>query len=305
MIPRVSFILVLCLLSASLLSQRMNRFNKHGQRQGRWIVYTDTSKTLKLVEGRYRNGNSVGKFKYYTMQGVLERKEISRFKKLRTTFYYPNGSVRLKGKARIENTPEKIHYFFYGKWRYYDEKGKLLKYGYYENGKLLRTEYVDKNNKTNDSLMNALNEMDKYFNETNADLLDSLATAAFNPAKRERLQLELYMRDTLSFNKLEFVFSHYGYPSIDRTHESAVIPFYILSHAPTYMKEKYLPLLKLAADKKDLEWKSLAFFIDKIKVAKGEKQIYGTQYYFKKREQVFYPIDDPENLEKRRTEVGL
>lgn len=305
MIQRVSFSLILCLLSISLLSQRTNRFNKHGQRQGRWIVYTDTSKTLKLVEGRYRNGNAVGKFYYYTMQGVLERKETSRFKKLRTTFYYPNGTVRLKGKARIENTPEKIHYFFYGKWRYYNEEGKLLKYCYYESGKLLRTEYVDKNNMTNDSLISTLNEMDKYFTETNTDLLDSIATTGFNPQKRERLQLELYMRDTLSFNKLEFIFLHYGYPSKDRTHESAIIPFYILSYAPAYIREKHLPILKQAADKKDLEWKSLAFFIDKIKVAKGEKQIYGTQYYFKKREQVFYPIDDPENLEKRRAAVGL
>lgn len=301
-----NFILtILVLVCGTSHSQRLNRYDKKGQRQGRWVVYLDSAKTLKSIEGRYKHGNAVGKFHYYNMQGQLERKEITRFKILRTTMYYPDGTIRLKGKARIENLTDKIHYYFYGKWLYYDKQGKLLKYCYYEKGILVRTEYVDKNNKTNDSLINALNAMDKYFNEVNADLLDSIATTGFNPQKRERLQLELYMRDTLSFKKVEFIFAHYGYPSVDRTHEAAIIPFYILSYAPTYLKEKHLPLLKQAADKKDLDWKPLAFFIDKIKVAKGEKQIYGTQYYFSKRQQVFYPIEDPDNLAKRRAEVGL
>jgi hypothetical protein len=284
----------------------MNRFNKHGQRTGHWITYSDSSKTKKLVDGYYRNGNPKGKFYFYTMDGVLERREVSRFGILKTRLYYPDGTLRFKGQARIEDTKEKVHYYFYGKWKYYDEQGELLKYCYYEKGRLVKTVYADKNNKTNDSLISALNEMDTLFQSGNAALLDSISMSALNIQRRERLQLELYMSDTLTFHKLDQILSHFGYPSKERVHEAVVIPFYILSFAPTTIKEKYLPLLIQAADKGDLEWKSLAFYIDKIKIAKHEKQVYGTQFYFTKdRKRVYYPVADPDKLSERRLKVGL
>ena len=289
-----------------LFSQKMiNRLNRHGQRTGKWIVYLDSAKTKKSTEGRYRKGNPVGKFYYYTMEGILERREISRFKVLKTTLYYPDKTIRFKGKARIDNETDKIHYYFFGKWKYYDEQGKLLKYCYYEKGKLIKTVYADKKNRTSDSLMNALNEMDTLFQAKNVKLLDSISLSAFNIQRRERLQLELYMTDTLTFHNLDKILSVYGYPTKEKVHDAVVIPFYILSFAPAGIREKYLPLLRSAAEKGDVEWKSLAFYIDKIKIAKGEKQVYGTQFYYKNKEHIYYPVEDPENLNERRTKVGL
>lgn len=61
----------------------------------------------------------------------------------------------------------------------------------------------------------------------------------------------------------------------------------------------------MAANKEEISWKSLAFFIDKVKVAKGEKQVYGTQYYLRKDEYITYPIEDMEHLNARRAGVGL
>src|SRR6266567_625690 len=81
-----------------LFSQKINRLNKQGERTGKWIVYNDSAKTKKSTEGKYRNGNAVGKFYYYTMDGVLERREITRFKILKTTLYYPDGTIRFRGK---------------------------------------------------------------------------------------------------------------------------------------------------------------------------------------------------------------
>ena len=97
----------------------------------------------------------------------------------------------------------------------------------------------------------------------------------------------------------------YGYPSKLIAGDASVVPFYILGFAPSWLKEKHLNALKLAADKQEISWKSLAFFIDKLKVAKGEKQIYGTQYYFSKEVYIAYPIEDEARLNERRASVGL
>jgi hypothetical protein len=298
-------VLLLSFFSKNLFSQKLNRLNKKGERTGRWIVYLDSAKTKKSTEGRYKNGNAKGRFYYYTMDGVLERRETNCFKRLKTVMYYPDGTVRFRGKARIENLPTKIHYYFYGKWKYYDQKGKLLKYCFYEKGVLMKTVYADKNNKTNDSLISALNEMDKRFQEFNKDLLDSITRSGFNVQKRERLQTELFMTDTLTYHNLDVIFLRYTYPSKERALDAVIIPFYILSYAPVGIREKYLPLLKTAANKGDLEWKTLAFFIDKLKVAKNEKQIYGTQSYYSQKKWIKYPVEDSENLEARRKKVGL
>ncbi|MES2515003.1 MAG: hypothetical protein V4580_12705, partial [Bacteroidota bacterium] len=88
--------------------------NKRGHRKGAWITYIDSGKTVKSFEGNFRNGKPVGKSYFYNNNGILDRTEIARFKKLKTAFYYPNGLVRIEGKARLENLPDKIHYYFYG-----------------------------------------------------------------------------------------------------------------------------------------------------------------------------------------------
>ncbi len=300
------FLIFLLLTSNYFFSQSLNRLNKQGERTGKWIVYIDEPKKLKSFEGRFRNGLTVGKCYFYNNDGVLDRREINRFKKMKTTFYFPNGKVKLKGNARIENLPDKIHYYFYGKWKSYNDSGKLVKYYYYEQGNLLKTVYLEKNNKTNDSLIDALNMIDKEFAIHNNVLTDSINTNLKNKSKHIFYKNQLRYLDSLSFNKIVQIIDIYGYPSKQIAGESSSIPFYILSFAPLEIKEKYINEFIFAADRGNISWKSLAFFIDKIKVAKSEKQIYGTQGdYDKNYKFIMYPCIDPENLNKRREGVGL
>jgi hypothetical protein len=236
----------------------------------------------------------------------LDRREINRFKKMKTTFYYPNGKVKLKGNARLENLPDRIHYYFYGKWKSYNENEILVKNQYYKDGKLVKTEYLDKNNKTNDSLIEALNVIDKEFASHNLVLVDSIKSNRNNQMRKDFFESQLHYQDSLSFLQISKIIDIYDYPSKEMAGESSSIPFYILSFAPISIKEKYVNQFILAADRSYISWKSLAFFIDKIKVAKGEKQVYGTQgNYDKEFNYTMYPVIDPENLNKRRVGVGL
>lgn len=289
-----------------IFSQKLNRLNKHGQRTGRWITYIDEEKKLKSFDGKFRNGITKGKCYFYNNNGVLDRREINRFKKMKTTFYYPNGKVKLKGNARIENLPDKVHYYFYGKWQSFNDSGVLVKNQYYEKGKLIRTEYLDKNIKTNDSLIEVLNVIDKEFATHNTALTDSINAHLKDKIERLNFEHQLQYLDSLSFNQITHIIDLFGYPSKAIAGESNSIPFYILSFAPLQIKEKYLNQLILAADRDDIAWKSLAFFIDKIKVAKGEKQIYGTQGTYDARYNfTMHPVIEPEKLNERRLRVGL
>lgn len=290
----------------SIFSQKINRFNIHGHRTGKWITYIDEEHKLKSFEGRFRDGISKGKCYFYNNNGILERREINRFKKMKTTFYYPNGNVKLKGNAKLENLPDKVHYYFYGKWKSYSDSGVLIKNQYYLQGKIIKTVYLDKNIKTNDSLIESLNVIDKEFATHNNTLTDSINRYLKQLDKKIEFESQLRYQDSLSFDKIAKLLDVYGYPSTQVAGESSGIPFYILSFAPVYFKEKYVNTFILAADRDYISWKSLAYFIDKLKVAKGEKQVYGTQgNYDAKYNFTMHPCIDLENLNTRRTRVGL
>lgn len=302
----VYFFVPLAIGNHCCYSQHHNRYNRHKERTGKWIVYADSAKKIKSTVVRYRNGNAVGRGYYYTSEGYLGRKEIVRFNRIRTSFYYPNGIKRLKGKARIESRGDTLHYFFYGRWKYYDEKGKLVKYNYYKKGGLVNTVYLDKNNRLIDSLINVLNTLEKNFKEKNRELLNAIDKCWYDHRKSENYRLQLFRQDSLTFSETGKFLERSGYPSVKLTGESSGVPFFIMCYATTDLKEKYLPFFRKAVVTGDLASTTLAFYIDKLELAKGEKQVYGTQYYFdKNRKTVFYPSVDPENLEKRRQAVGL
>lgn len=297
---------LLAIILLSGCSMRVNRMNKHGQRTGKWIVYMDDDHKIKSFEGKFRDGRSVGKTLYYTNKGILDRKEMARGKKLKTTFYYANGVVKAKGNARVDNLSDKIHYYYYGKWYSYNEKGELEKYDYYNKGKYVRSVYVDKNNHMNDSLMFALNALEVEFNEHRNRWHDSISKHSNNPLKKAEYKQKYNEADSITFFQIDQILSTYGYPSSAVVGDAYIIPFYLLSFAPTALKEKHYHLLQSAVNKGILSPKSFAFFADKHRIAKGQKQLYGTQsYYNKDKKEIFYPSEDPDNLQQRRKSIGL
>ena len=52
---------------------------------------------------------------------------------------------------------------------------------------------------------------------------------------------------------------------------------------------------------------NLALMEDRVLLGQGKKQIYGTQIGMDNQTQLYYvsPLDDPDNVDKRRAQVGL
>lgn len=83
--------------------------------------------------------------------------------------------------------------------------------------------------------------------------------------------------------------------------------FLVIQHSDIKTQEKYLPLMKEAVKNGKADSSSLALLEDRVALRKGEKQIYGSQIGRDQETGKFYvlPLTDPENVDKRRAEVGL
>ena len=108
----IRFVLIILISFLSLLSysQKTNRF-KNKERQGKWVIYTDSTKKQIDNIGRYRKGIPKGTWKYYNEKGILLKKEKYRFKKIFTSYYHPNGKIQKQGRAKIVQEEKTLHFF--------------------------------------------------------------------------------------------------------------------------------------------------------------------------------------------------
>ena len=83
--------------------------------------------------------------------------------------------------------------------------------------------------------------------------------------------------------------------------------FLVIQHSDFETQEKYLPMMREAVQKGNAKAKDLAFLEDRVALRKGKKQIYGSQIAPDPEtgEYIVLPLIDPENVDKRRAEVGL
>lgn len=81
----------------------------------------------------------------------------------------------------------------------------------------------------------------------------------------------------------------------------------ILQHSSIDIRLKYLPMMKKVVKRGQLEPRLLARAEDRIATDNGELQIYGGQmkYYPEIKGFNVWPVIDPVNIDKRRSEIGL
>jgi len=85
------------------------------------------------------------------------------------------------------------------------------------------------------------------------------------------------------------------------------VAFLIIQHSTDRaVHEKYLPLIREAAHKGDIDKASAAILTDQVSVQKGEKQVYGTQIRINgSGAKELYPVEDMTTLNQRRKEMDL
>lgn len=83
--------------------------------------------------------------------------------------------------------------------------------------------------------------------------------------------------------------------------------FLVIQHSNQNTQEKYLPMMRNAVKNGKARGSDLALLEDRVALGQGKKQIFGSQIGQNMKTQLYYirPIEDPDNVDKRRAEVGL
>ncbi|MGV3631647.1 MAG: DUF6624 domain-containing protein [Bacteroidota bacterium] len=83
--------------------------------------------------------------------------------------------------------------------------------------------------------------------------------------------------------------------------------FLVIQHADQATQEKYLPMMREAVKNGKAQAGSLALLEDRVALGQGKRQIYGSQIGRDPETQLYYvsPLEDPDNVDKRRAEAGL
>lgn len=83
--------------------------------------------------------------------------------------------------------------------------------------------------------------------------------------------------------------------------------FLVIQHADQKTQEQYLPMMREAVAKGNAAASSLALLEDRVALRQGKKQIYGSQIgsFQESGESYVLPLEDPDNVDKRRASVGL
>ena len=127
------FFCVIMLLSCKSkpINQKIDK-----KKEGVWIDdYTQDSVNYKSFE-YYKHDEPVKKWKSY-INGKIYKTEKYKNGICTVKYYYENGKVQSKGKTKIEANAVETHWFYFGDWKFYSDKGKLTEIKNYNNGNLI------------------------------------------------------------------------------------------------------------------------------------------------------------------------
>jgi hypothetical protein len=122
----------------------------------------------------------------------------------------------------------------------------------------------------------------------------------------KEIQAEVERIDAANFAELAAIIDRHGWPGRSLVGGRASGGAWgVIQHAPIESIKKYLPVMTQAMKSGELDGALVATSVDRVLVADGKPQTYGTQFREENGEMVPFPIEDPAGVDARRAEVGL
>lgn len=115
-------------------------------------------------------------------------------------------------------------------------------------------------------------------------------------------------KNSVNLIKIKSLLDKYGWLGIDVIGEQGnSTMFLVIQHSDIATQDKYLPMMREAVKNGKAKGSSLALLEDRVALRKGKKQIYGSQIGRDNDTKLYYvsPLEDPDNVDKRRAKVGL
>ncbi len=116
--------------------------------------------------------------------------------------------------------------------------------------------------------------------------------------------------DSINQTRLSEIVKKYGWPDKSTTgyEIASIAPFFVLQHTRNIeVQKKYLPIILDAVKSGKEDGEDYACLVDQVLLKEGKKQKYGTQLSRNKEtgKQELYPLEDVENIDEIRKEIGL
>jgi len=115
-------------------------------------------------------------------------------------------------------------------------------------------------------------------------------------------------KDSINLIKVTEILDKNGWVGTDKIGGQAnQTLFLVIQHSDLKTQQKYLPMMREAVKNKNANGSALALLEDRVGLGEGKRQVYGSQIGRDNETQKHYvlPLDDPDNVDKRRAEVGL
>jgi uncharacterized protein YndB with AHSA1/START domain len=139
-------------------------------------------------------------------------------------------------------------------------------------------------------------------NKADQDLRHRWLTDQKDPA----MNAEMQQLDAKHVKRLRRIVKRYGWPGKSLVGAKASSAAWTLAqHGGNEFLHEMLPVMEAAAKKGELDYGLVATSIDRVRIADGRKQLYGTQFDTSGSKCEPLPVEDPEHLDQRRNAAGL
>lgn len=115
-------------------------------------------------------------------------------------------------------------------------------------------------------------------------------------------------KDSINLIKVKAIIDKFGWlgPDVIGDDGNSTL-FFVIQHSDIVTQEKYLPIMREAVKNGKAKARSLALLEDRVALRQGKNQIYGSQVVWDMKTNEYYvlPLEDPDNVDARRSQVGL
>jgi hypothetical protein len=140
-------------------------------------------------------------------------------------------------------------------------------------------------------------------------MVDSLAKQyGFESEQVKSLWSKMAAVDSVNLIKVKAILDRHGWLGAQEVGQQGNLTlFLVIQHADSATQVQYLPVMREAAKKGKAKPSQLALLEDRVALKQGRKQIYGSQIIRNPQTGQFsvQPLEDPDNVDKRRAAVGL
>lgn len=138
--------------------------------------------------------------------------------------------------------------------------------------------------------------------------IDSSKKYGYNNPIVDSLGKVMLFHDSIDLQKVTNILDTRGWVGKNKVGGQAnQTLFLVIQHADLETQQKYLPMMRDAVKKGNALSSSFALLEDRVALREGKKQIYGSQIgtNTKTNKNYVLPLEDPDNVDKRRIGVGL